>query len=146
DRPPRSPSPGTWCPAGSAGPGVPTVRRWPRPGGNPGGSHLPGQAGKGSCSELSDTRSARRLDPTGVTGPVASNDVPAKSRMWRPAAVVLVCVIVLAVGAYLLVARIRPILTGNGCQAGTGHAAVSLEPEQASIAATIAGVAHQRAM
>jgi len=61
--------------------------------------------------------------------------------------VVIVCVLIaLAAGAYLLVSRIQPILTGSGCQAGTGRAAVSLEPQQAAIAATIAGVAHQRAV
>lgn len=55
-------------------------------------------------------------------------------------------VIAAALVAYITLQHAKPILTGSGCQAGTGMAAISLDPEQAAIAATIAGVAHHRAM
>lgn len=51
-----------------------------------------------------------------------------------------------AVAVYLVASRAKPFLTGSGCQAGTGKTAVTLDPDQAAIAATIAGVAHRRAM
>ena len=60
-------------------------------------------------------------------------------------AIVLV-VIAVAVITYLVVNQGKPLLSGSWCQAGKGKAAVSLDPEQAAIAATIAGVAHQRSM
>jgi hypothetical protein len=57
---------------------------------------------------------------------------------------------VLAVGAYLLVRAfapvIAPVLTGSGCVANGDHQSILLDTEQGSIAATIAGVAHQHAM
>ena len=59
---------------------------------------------------------------------------------------ILLLVIALAVVGYLVLRQGKPLLTGSGCQAGRGAAAVSLDPEQAAIAATIAGVAHQRSM
>ena len=43
--------------------------------------------------------------------------------------------------AYSAYQRVTPLLTGPGCQAGRGTSAVSLDPQQASIAATIAAVA-----
>jgi len=55
-------------------------------------------------------------------------------------------VLAAAVAIYLVANRAKPFLTGSGCQAGTGKAAVTLDPDQAAIAATIAGVAHRRAM
>jgi len=55
-------------------------------------------------------------------------------------------VLAAAVAIYLVANRAKPFLTGNGCQAGTGKTAVTLDPDQAAIAATIAGVAHRRAM
>ena len=58
----------------------------------------------------------------------------------------MLVVIAAAVAVYLVANRAKPFLTGSGCQAGTGPAAVTLEPDQAAIAATIAGVAHRRAM
>jgi hypothetical protein len=59
---------------------------------------------------------------------------------------ILLVVIALAGAVYLVARQGKPLLTGSGCQAGTGQAAVSLDPEQAAIAATIAAVAHRRAM
>ena len=52
----------------------------------------------------------------------------------------------LAVGGYFAYSAFRhvqPFLAGPGCQAGSGNSAVSLDTEQATIAATIAGVAAQ---
>ena len=43
--------------------------------------------------------------------------------------------------AYSALQRVTPFLTVAGCQAGSGTSAVPLDPQQASIAATIAGVA-----
>jgi hypothetical protein len=57
---------------------------------------------------------------------------------------------VLATGTYVAVRQlgrvIVPVLTGSGCQAAAPHQTVLLDTQQASIAATIAGVAHQQAM
>jgi hypothetical protein len=49
-----------------------------------------------------------------------------------------------AVLTYLLVSRVKPLLTGSGCQAVAGQFSMPLDTEQAGIAATIAGVAHRR--
>jgi len=47
--------------------------------------------------------------------------------------------------AYSAYQHVTPYLAGSGCQAGSGTSAVSLDTEQASIAATIAAVAaHER--
>ena len=60
--------------------------------------------------------------------------------------VLLVAVLGLGVGIYVAARNAPQILGETGCTAGTGRAAVALDPEQAQIAATIAGVAHQRRM
>jgi hypothetical protein len=52
----------------------------------------------------------------------------------------------LGAGVYVAVKHVPAVLGQTGCTAGSGHAAVALDPEQAQIAATIAGVAHQRDM
>ncbi len=61
-----------------------------------------------------------------------------------------VVVLVLAAGSYILVRRlapvIGPVLTGSGCQASAARQTVLLDTQQASIAATIAGVAHRQSM
>ncbi len=55
-----------------------------------------------------------------------------------------------AVGTYLAVRSLAPVivpvLTGSGCSAAATHQSVLLDTQQASIAATIAGVAHQESM
>jgi hypothetical protein len=57
---------------------------------------------------------------------------------------------VVAVGTYLVVRSLAPVivpvLTGSGCQAAAAHQSVLLDTQQASIAATIAGVAHEQSM
>lgn len=45
--------------------------------------------------------------------------------------------------AYSTYRHVQPFIIGSGCQAGSGSNAVSLDTEQANIAATIAGVAVQ---
>jgi hypothetical protein len=59
---------------------------------------------------------------------------------------ILLLVVALAVVGYFVLRQGKPLLIGSGCQAGRGAAAVTLDPEQAAIASTIAGVAHQRSM
>ena len=64
--------------------------------------------------------------------------------------VTTVVVVILAAGSYVLVRRlapvIGPVLTGSGCQASASRQTVLLDTQQASIAATIAGVAHRQSM
>jgi hypothetical protein len=73
--------------------------------------------------------------------------MPAKSSKRVPkAGLVLLVIIGLTVVGYLVVKKAGPLLTGSGCQAGTGQAAVPLAPGQAAIASTIAGVAHRQAL
>ncbi len=56
----------------------------------------------------------------------------------------------LATGGYLVwhafAPVIAPVLTGSGCVATGDHQSILLDTEQGSIAATIAGVAHQQSM
>jgi hypothetical protein len=72
--------------------------------------------------------------------------VPTKPRRGVLTPGILLIVIALAVAGYLVTRQGKPLLSGSGCQAGRGAAAVALDPEQAAIAATIAGVAHRRSM
>jgi hypothetical protein len=72
--------------------------------------------------------------------------VPTKSRKRGLTTGTIGLVVAVAIGAFIVVRVVGPKLTGSGCQAGTGRSAVSLEPGQAAIAATIAGVAHEKAM
>lgn len=72
--------------------------------------------------------------------------MPTKSRKRGLTAGAIALVAAAAIGALIVVKHLGPVLSGSGCQAGTGRSAVSLEPEQAAIAATIAGVAHEQAM
>ena len=55
-----------------------------------------------------------------------------------------------AAGTYLAVRSLAPVivpvLSGSGCSAASTHQSVLLDTQQASIAATIAGVAHQESM
>jgi hypothetical protein len=74
-------------------------------------------------------------------------DVPTKAAKRRlgPGALLLVIVLA-AAAAYIAVQHGTSPLNPTGCQAGSGQSAISLDPEQAAIAATIAGVAHHQAM
>jgi hypothetical protein len=61
--------------------------------------------------------------------------------------VILIAVVGVAAGGYLVARTAAPAILGEtGCTAGAGRSAVALDPQQAQIAATIAGVAHQRHM
>jgi hypothetical protein len=77
---------------------------------------------------------------------VPSGDVPTKRRKRRLVPVLLVAVVGLGAGIYVAARHAPQILGETGCTAGAGRAAVALDPEQAQIAATIAGVAHQRGL
>ena len=78
---------------------------------------------------------------------VRSDDVPTRRpRRRRKGAAIFtsLVVLVLAVGGYFAYSAFRhvqPFIIGSGCQAGSGTNAVSLDTEQANVAATIAGVA-----
>jgi hypothetical protein len=72
--------------------------------------------------------------------------VPTRSRGRVLTPGLVLVVLAAAVTIYLVANRAKPFLTGSGCQAGAGKTAVTLDPDQAAIAATIAGVAHWRAM
>jgi hypothetical protein len=74
--------------------------------------------------------------------------VPTKRRKRRYLVpLFLVAVVGLGAGVYAVASGQVPAILGeNGCTAGAGRAAVALDPEQAQIAATIAGVAHRRDM
>jgi hypothetical protein len=74
--------------------------------------------------------------------------VPAKRRKRRYLVpVFLVAVVGLGAGVYAVARGQVPVILGEtGCTAGAGRAAVALDPEQAQLAATIAGVAHRRDM
>jgi hypothetical protein len=71
--------------------------------------------------------------------------VPTRRRRFLTP-IVLIAVAALGAGAYLAARHAPQILGETGCTAGTGSGAVALDPQQAEIAATIAGVAHQRRM
>jgi hypothetical protein len=77
---------------------------------------------------------------------VPSGDVPTKRRRHRLVPVILVAVVGLGAGIYVAARHAPQILGETGCTAGAGHAAVALDPQQAQLAATIAGVAHQQRM
>jgi hypothetical protein len=59
---------------------------------------------------------------------------------------VLLLTIILAAAIYVEVRRLVPVLEGTGCRAVVGSETYALDPQQASIAATIAGVAHKQSM
>ena len=75
---------------------------------------------------------------------------PRRQKSRRRAVLATSLVLVLAAGTYVAVRSlapvIGPVLTGSGCTAASGHQSVLLDTQQASIAATIAGVAHQQSM
>ena len=58
--------------------------------------------------------------------------------MGRLTLVLLLAVVALGAGVYVAFRHVPTILGETGCTAGTGHAAVALDPQQAQIAATIA--------
>ena len=68
----------------------------------------------------------------------------------RRAVIGTTLLLVIAAGIYLVVRSlmpvIGPVLTGSGCSAAAAHQSVLLDTQQASIASTIAGVAHQQSM
>jgi hypothetical protein len=72
---------------------------------------------------------------------------PKHRRRRRLTSLLLIGAVVLGAGVYVLARAHVPAIFGEtGCTARTGHSAVALDPQQAQIAATIAGVALSRRM
>jgi len=75
---------------------------------------------------------------------------PQRRKARRRTVIAASLALVLAAGIFLavraLVPMIEPVLTGSGCSAASGRQSVLLDTQQGSIAATIAGVAHQESM
>jgi hypothetical protein len=70
--------------------------------------------------------------------------VPPNRNRPRQAVIGTAFLLLLAVAGYLIYhsfQRVSPAVAAPGCQAGSGGQAIALEPDQAAIAATIAGVA-----
>ena len=69
---------------------------------------------------------------------------PNRNRPRRAAVIGTAFLLLLAVAGYLTYhsfQQVSPAVAAPGCQAGSGGQAIALEPDQAAIAATIAGVA-----
>jgi hypothetical protein len=64
----------------------------------------------------------------------------------RLRAIALLLSVALAAVVYVGFRRIQPILEGTGCRAVAGGETYALDPQQAAVAATIAGVAHKQSM
>ncbi len=79
-----------------------------------------------------------------------ASHAPRRRKTKRRVVVATTLLLVIAAGAYLVIRSlapvIGPVLTGSGCSAAAAHQSVLLDTQQASIAATIAGVAHQQSM
>ena len=75
---------------------------------------------------------------------------PRRQKAKRRAVIGTTLLLVIAGGTYLVIRSlmpvIGPVLTGSGCAAAAAHQSVLLDTQQASIASTIAGVAHQQSM
>lgn len=83
---------------------------------------------------------------TGASQARYRHHVPSRSRgRWLIAGIAALCAIALAAGIFSAV-RNMPLFSSSGCHAGAGRRAVTLQPDQAANAATIAAVARQRAM
>jgi hypothetical protein len=69
---------------------------------------------------------------------------PNRNRPRRAAVIGTAFLLLLAAAGYLIYhsfQQVSPVVAAPGCQAGNGGQAIALEPDQAAIAATIAGVA-----
>jgi hypothetical protein len=95
---------------------------------------------------VAGARPGSRDAPRERRGDRYRRDVPTRSRRRVLTPGLVLVVIAAAAAVYLVANRAKPFLTGSGCQAGAGRTSVTLDPDQAAIAATIAGVAHRRAM
>jgi hypothetical protein len=75
---------------------------------------------------------------------------PRRLKPKRRAVIATSVLLAAAAGTYLAVRSLAPVivpvLSGSGCSAASTHQSVLLDTQQASIAATIAGVAHQESM
>ena len=66
-----------------------------------------------------------------------------RTKRFRTAIIAVPVALALAVAGYLALPRAKPYLAAPGCQARVSGQSISLDPEQAAIAATIAGVAYR---
>jgi hypothetical protein len=66
-----------------------------------------------------------------------------RAKRLRTAIIAVPVALALAVAGYVVLHRAKPYLIGPGCEARVSGQSVSLDPEQAAIAGTIAGVAHR---
>jgi hypothetical protein len=60
--------------------------------------------------------------------------------------VTLLIVLATGIGLYIAFRHVQPLLAGSGCEARVHRQVIALSPGQAAIAATIAGVADQKAL
>lgn len=75
---------------------------------------------------------------------VRSDSVPSRrAKRLRTAIIAVPVALALAVAGYVVLHRAKPYLIGPGCQARVSGQSISLDPEQAAIAGTIAGVAYR---
>jgi hypothetical protein len=74
-----------------------------------------------------------------------SHEQPRRKRR-RLRAIALLLTVVVAATIYVGFRLIQPILEGTGCRAVAGSETYALDPDQAAVAATIAGVAHKQSM
>jgi hypothetical protein len=72
--------------------------------------------------------------------------VPSNPRKRRRIIVLALAAALVAAGVFAVVNNVKPLLKTSGCQAGTGQQSLALDTQQAAIASTIAGVAHQQAL
>lgn len=66
-----------------------------------------------------------------------------RRRQWRLAAFTAAAALLLGIGGYEVFQHTRPVLIADGCVAKIAGQVIRLDPEQAAVAATIAGVAHR---
>ena len=81
-----------------------------------------------------------------ASGPLAvrSDSVPRRrAKRLRTALIAVPVALALAVTGYVVLHRAKPYLVGPGCEARVAGQSISLDPEQAAIAGTIAGVAYR---
>jgi hypothetical protein len=58
--------------------------------------------------------------------------------------ITLLIIVAVGIGLYIAFRHVQPLLAGSGCEARAGRQVITLDPGQAAIAATIAGVADRK--
>jgi hypothetical protein len=83
--------------------------------------------------------------PAGSVGDVAKKR-RRRWRRWRAAAIVAMSALLLGIGGFVVFRHTNRLLIGEGCRVKVSGQTIQLDPEQAAIAATIAGVGYRHAM